>query len=38
MNHDEKLGLKIDTALLDELTQNAEETNRIPSSCTRSTR
>ena len=30
MNHDEKLGLKIDTALLDELTQNAEKTNRIP--------
>ena len=30
MNHDEKLGLKIDTALLDELTENAEKMNRIP--------
>jgi citrate synthase len=30
MNHDEKLDLKIDTALLDELTQNAEKMNRIP--------
>jgi citrate synthase len=30
MNHDEKLDLKIDTVLLDELTQNAEKTNRIP--------
>ena len=30
MNHNEKLDLKIDTALLDELTQNAEKMNRIP--------
>jgi len=30
MNHDEKLDLKIDTALLDELTRNAEKMNRIP--------
>jgi len=30
MNHDEKLDLKIDIALLDELTQNAEKMNRIP--------
>lgn len=30
MNHDEKLDLKIDNALLDELTRNAEKMNRIP--------
>jgi citrate synthase len=30
MNSDEKLNLKIDTALLDELTRNAEKMNRIP--------
>ena len=30
MNHDEKLGLKIDNALLEELTRNAEKMNRIP--------
>jgi citrate synthase len=30
MNHDEKLDLKIDTELLDELTRNAEKMNRIP--------
>ena len=30
MNHDNKLDLKIDTALLDELTRNAEKMNRIP--------
>ncbi len=30
MNHDEKLDLKIDTTLLNELTRNAEKMNRIP--------
>ncbi|MEE8592255.1 MAG: citrate/2-methylcitrate synthase, partial [Spirochaetia bacterium] len=30
MNHDEKLDLKIDTVLLDELTRSAEKMNRIP--------
>jgi citrate synthase len=30
MNQDEKHDLKIDTPLLDELTRNAEKTNRIP--------
>jgi citrate synthase len=30
MNSDEKLNLKIDKALLDELTRNAEKMNRIP--------
>ncbi len=30
MNHDNKLDLKIDTALLDELTHHAEKMNRIP--------
>jgi citrate synthase len=30
MAQDEKLDLKIDTALLDELTENAEKMNRIP--------
>jgi citrate synthase len=30
MNHDEKLGLKIDSRLLEELTRHAETMNRIP--------
>ncbi len=30
MNHENKLDLKIDTALLDELTHHAEKMNRIP--------
>jgi citrate synthase len=30
MNHDQKLDLRIDNALLDELTRNAEKMNRIP--------